>query len=278
MISFFETDYKFLLRTIHLTEKWPGKSDGNVKRYLPIILFMIYLPAHLLHADTSSENSQQPAVNSKKTGTSASFEGWYSGDEKHASTRKTMLTIHPALGFTTWALWLATNLEGERALNELKPQMDLAAKLFYLKNPSENLPLYMSMTYDNPAFLFLNQNQGLIDQQFTYYYLVRSNAEWDSPAHGLRHKSLAYTTTTAYALTAGIALLAPSRFETKRKRNYDSIFFHKGLALLHFAAMASLPSLGSKIEHGGPAAAENMQNVAWAGFGSLSLAMFVVYF
>jgi len=204
--------------------------------------------------------------------------GWYSGDKQYAQTRKRMLRFHQFSGLTTWMLWLATNLEGEEALKELKPKTQLPALFLYSQNPQANLPLYLAMVEDNPAFLFLSGDSNYVTQNYPLYMLVRQNSEWSAGADGDSHKQLAHATAGFYFLTASLALLSPSKSADAKKRGFDSIFFHKGLALLHFAAMASLPALGEDIEHKGKAGAGSMQSAGWAGFTALTMAMFVVYF
>lgn len=204
------------------------------------------------------------------------LKGWFSGDKVHAKTRKTMISAHQIAGALTWGLWLATNVEGERALKNLRPDMDLPAYALYASDPSQNLPIFMALKYDNPGYIALTNNQSYMQQYIPLYYLLRENSEWSAGAAGDRHRNLAMATTSAYAITATLALLAPSR-SREFDRGIDSVFFHKGLALLHFAAIAAMPSLGEKIEHEGRSGASGMQTAGWAGFSALSVAIVTVY-
>jgi len=160
-----------------------------------------------------------------------------------------MLQYHQIAGMATWGLWLATNLKGEEAIHSLKRTAELPANALLLANPQQNWPLY---------------------------YIMMEKSQWKARRGGSAHRSLASLTVGAYALTAGLSLLAPSR--ARETDEFDSVSAHKLLALVHFAALASMPMLGKKIEHKGPAAARTMQNVGWAGFGSLSVAVAVFYF
>lgn len=163
--------------------------------------------------------------------------------------RHDMLQWHQISGMATWALWLATNLKGEESIRSLRRTNEPAANAILLANPQQNWPLY---------------------------YLVLNNSEWKAKRGGGEHRALAGLTVGAYALTAGLSLLAPSR--ARETGDFDSVSAHKLLALVHFAALASMPALGKKIEHKGPAAARRMQQVGWAGFGTLSVAVAVFYF
>ncbi|MCB1159441.1 MAG: hypothetical protein H7A25_10875 [Leptospiraceae bacterium] len=175
---------------------------------------------------------------------------YYQEEEKNMKLRRSMLDWHQVLGFTTWGLWLATNIAGEQAMNNLENTATKPATLFLLQNPSENLPLYLYL-----------KNKG----------------EWEASGGGV-HKGLAGVTFAFYGLTAAMSLSSPSRLNDKVEGGFDSIFAHKLLAVLHFAAMASMPYLGKQIEEKGPDAARRMQQSAWAGFGALSMAFFVFYF
>lgn len=160
-----------------------------------------------------------------------------------------MLQWHQTAGFALWGLWLATNIKGEEAIRSLKRTQEPAANVLLLANPSQNWPLY---------------------------YLAMNRSEWHSRRGGSAHRSLAGLTVGAYALTAGLSLLAPSR--DVEYDGFDSVSAHKLLALVHFAAIASMPSLGKRIEHKGPRAARQMQNAGWAGFTALSASIVVFYF
>lgn len=163
--------------------------------------------------------------------------------------RHDMLQYHQMAGIATWGLWLATNLKGEEAIHSLRRTAEPVANALLLANPQQNGPLY---------------------------YLIMQNSQWKAKRGGSAHRSLASLTVGAYALTAGLSLFSPAR--ARETGEFDSVSAHKLLALVHFAALASMPMLGKKIEHKGPAAARTMQNVGWAGFGTLSVAAVVFYF
>ena len=165
------------------------------------------------------------------------------------STRREMLQWHQVAGLATWGLWLATNLKGEEAIHSLRRSGEPVANAVLLADPRNNWPLY---------------------------YAILNNSEWEAKRGGSTHRTLAGLTAGAYALTAGLALLAPSR--PAESDSCDRITAHKWLALLHFAALASLPALGKRIEEGGPKAAKRMQKVGWGGFGALTVAVGVFYF
>ncbi|MBL8019327.1 MAG: hypothetical protein JNM27_06660 [Leptospirales bacterium] len=159
-----------------------------------------------------------------------------------------MLQWHQIAGMATWGFWLATNLEGEKALHSLRRTAEPTANTLLLLNTQENLLLY---------------------------HTLMSRSEWKATRGG-GHRALAGATVGAYALTGALSLLAPSR--VRETDEFDTLSAHKLLALLHFAALASMPSLGKRIEHGGPSAARSMQRAGWAGFGALRVSIAVFYF
>ncbi|MCE9599326.1 MAG: hypothetical protein K8S54_15285 [Spirochaetia bacterium] len=164
------------------------------------------------------------------------------------SMRREMLQWHQITGLATWGFWLATNLEGEKALHSLRRTAEPTANALLLLNPQENLPLY---------------------------YALMSRSEWKATRGG-GHRALAGATVAAYALTAGLSVLAPSR--ERESTEFDTVSAHKLLALFHLAALASMPALGKRIEHGGPKAAHSMQRAGWAGLGALTVSIGVFYF
>ncbi len=170
-------------------------------------------------------------------------------DEEDLSTRREMLQWHQVAGLATWGLWLATNLKGEQAIHSLRRTGEPVANAVLLANPQNNWPLY---------------------------YAILNQSEWEAKRGGDTHRTLAGLTAAAYATTAALALFSPSR--PAESDSFDSITAHKWLAVLHFAALASLPVIGSRIERRGPAAAHEMQRVGWAGFGALTVAVGVFYF
>ena len=166
------------------------------------------------------------------------------------ATRRTMLNLHQGFGLATWAFWLATNIAGDQALDHLRPANEELANVLLLQDPRNNLPIY--------------------------YYLMRTS-EWKVKG-GSPHRSLAGITMGLYFATAGLSLFAPARFEAAERGGWDAMSTHKLLAVFHFAAMLSLPVLGARIEHHGPAAARDMEAVGWAGFSAFSVAVAVFYF
>ena len=200
--------------------------------------------------------------------------GWYSGDAKYARTRKTILKAHQVAGLTTWALWLATNLEGEELMDNHHPDMKTEANLLYLSNPSANLPMYLALQTANPLALALSSDPNYFASNLPLYYMIYQSKQHDPS----RHESLAMATGAMYALTASLALLAPSKYrEAGRKKGFDSVFMHKGLALIHLASMITLFSLAESAEHS-ESGARQMRAVGWGGFAVLTLAIGTFYF
>ncbi len=262
--------------------------NGCIMKLFPIqltvslsLFFIILQPAH--GEDFNKDVfSPRPFLNSTdyvSQDEGVSGDTWFHpGDSKHYSgIRRKMLRAHQVTGLLTWGLWLATNLAGEKALDSLKPETDLPAMFYLAQDPTNNLPMYGALKYNNPSLLLLSNDQAYINRMLPMYYLITDNAEWESE-NGSQHKSLAAATIGMYALTASLGLFSPPRFEETHTEGVDSIFLHKGLALVHLAAMLSMGPLGEQIEHGGPSAARKMQNAGWGGFTALSAAIVVVYF
>ncbi|TGK23799.1 hypothetical protein EHO98_03820 [Leptospira stimsonii] len=200
--------------------------------------------------------------------------------------RRNMLEWHQISGFITLGLWLATNLEGEKAKDSLYRKSDEFAQVLLLTHPeyATNDPLYAVA-----AFQGLNQNSIAADyfllkdpaNNLPLYLALKSQEEWEAKNSGSFHKQLAYATFGMYALTAGLAYFAPKRIvdsEDSDVNIYSPILAHKALIPIHLAAMLLLPSLGQRIEKHGPEAARDMQQVGWAGFGALSLSLLVITF
>ena len=213
-------------------------------RFLTSLLIAVFvLSSQNILADTYSPLVPAPLQNQLTI--------HYSSDKSFdRKIRRNMLDFHQLAGFTTLGLWLATNIAGDRAYSKLENKAELPSRLLLLQNPSEN---------------------------FLAYSLLRNRGEWEAKG-GDYHKSLAYATFGMYSLTAVLSILSPSKYEEAQSEGFDSIFTHKLLAVLHFAAMASMPSLGKAVEHKGPSAAVNMQRVGWGGLGALSMSFFVFYF
>jgi hypothetical protein len=189
--------------------------------------------------------------------------------------RRNLLKTHQFLGFSTLILWLATNLEGEKALKNLYKTSDQYARYLLAMNPQYNKdPLYNYYILKQPDrhsftaeyYLLQDPNKNL-----QTYLMLKSTEEWYASKNGERHKKLAYLTTVFYALTATTAFLAPEGIPTNYK-GYDSLFFHKLMIPIHLSAMLLLPSLGEKIEHKGYYAALKMKQTGWIGFSALTFA------
>ena len=166
------------------------------------------------------------------------------------SWRRSMLSAHQWTGILAWGFWLATNLAGEQALRGLHRRNEDQLNFFLLQNPQQNYLLWQ---------------------------VARDHAEWES-GNGDTHRSLATATWALYGMSAALAMLAPSRFEEAEREGIDSIFLHKSLALVHFAAMVALPFVAKRAEHEGPAGARAMQTIGWTGFGALTMSVVVLYF
>ncbi|MBU43748.1 MAG: hypothetical protein CMN76_11050 [Spirochaetaceae bacterium] len=194
--------------------------------------------------------------------------------------RREYLDLHQIMGMTTLGLWLATNLAGEEANESLYSSADENARMLLLANPQyANDPVYfLAIQEPGPrsfaAEYFLSRDPA---NNLGLYLALKSQEEWRSRKSGNLHRSLAYATFASYAITAGLAYFAPERIQSTEP-GIDSIFFHKAMIPFHLAAMLMLPRLGEQIEHRGPAAAEEMEHVGWAGFGALSIAFFTITF
>lgn len=164
--------------------------------------------------------------------------------------RRSFLNWHQGLGLLTWGFWLATNLAGERALSHLHREYQPFADFVLLSNPQQNLAAYN---------------------------LILNASPWTGDPGGNTHKSLAGTTFTLYALTAGLAFLAPSN-TLVREPGLTTIFTHKAMIWIHLPAMLALPFLGQEIPKGGPGAAHRMEVVGWTGFAAFTISIATFYF
>lgn len=207
----------------------------------------------------------------------------YKSQEKESDglSRKSQIKLHRIAGLTTLALWFATNLAGEEALEHLEPDMDQSSILAYGLNPSNNLPLFLAMRMDQPALLLWNStsNQDLAEK-YMIYKSFRDSAEWESSA-GSTHLTLAGATLAAYTVTAVLALTADDdgmSHTASSDGGVDSVFLHRNLAWVHLAALVAMPILGHSLEENGPENGRIKQNVAWAGFLTLSVAAVTVSF
>lgn len=202
------------------------------------------------------------------------YSGWYKGNPELAPVRRKILKAHQAAGLVTWALWLATNLEGEKLMDNHSPDMKAEASLFYLSNPSAHLPMYLALQTANPLPLALSPDPGYLAQNLPLYFMIYQGKQRNPE----RHEQLAMATGAMYILTASLAMLAPSKFrEAGRKKGFNSVFMHKGLALIHMASMVALFSLAEKAEHS-ESGARQMRAVGWGGFAVLTLAIGTFYF
>lgn len=202
--------------------------------------------------------------------------------------RRNLLEWHQIAGLTTLALWLATNLEGDKASESLYRKSDQYAQGLLLANPqyATNDPMYLvalsplnrhSIAADYFLLKDPTNNAGL-------YFALKANEEWEAKRSGDLHKNLAMATFSMYAITAGLAFFSPSKIdtdvenETDGPRIYSPIFAHKAMIPIHLASMLLLPGLGARIEKEGPRAAHQMEQVGWAGFGAMSIALLVITF
>lgn len=172
--------------------------------------------------------------------------------EKRMQKRRDMLESHQFWGLLAWAFWLATNIEGEAVAKTLERRGQREMDYLFLSDPNRYRDLY------------------LIYQM--------TDVEYEPRRSSGTHLGLASATWLTYSIAAYYALSAPERFEEARHRGFDSIFLHKGLAFLHFAAMAALPSLRELPEREGPRGAQKMRNVGWGGFGVYTIAIATFYF
>lgn len=207
-------------------------------------------------------------------------------ERKDLLLRRSMLEWHQIAGFVTLGLWLATNLEGEKAKDSLYRKSDEYAQLILLTRPeyANNDPLYAVAIGQG-----LNQNSIAADYlllkdpaaNFPLYLALKSQEEWEAKHSGSSHKQLAYATFGMYFLTAGLAYFAPKRIvdsEDSDVNIYSPIFAHKALIPIHLASMLLLPSLGQRIAKDGPDAVRDMQQAGWIGFGAFSLSLLVITF
>ncbi|EPG75614.1 hypothetical protein LEP1GSC058_2303 [Leptospira fainei serovar Hurstbridge str. BUT 6] len=164
--------------------------------------------------------------------------------------RRSFLNWHQGLGLLTWGFWLATNLAGERALSHLHREYQPFADFVLLSNPQQNL---------------------------LAYNLILNASPWTGDPGGNTHKSLAGTTFTLYALSAGLAFLAPSN-TLAREPGLTTIFTHKAMIWIHLPAMLALPFLGQEVPKNGPGAAHRMEAVGWTGFAAFTISIATFYF
>jgi hypothetical protein len=200
--------------------------------------------------------------------------------------RRDFLNWHQLAGLSTLALWLVTNLEGEKAANGLYRKSDEFAQMILLTKPeyANADPLYAV------ALGSLNQHSIAADylllkdpvNNAPLYFALKSNEEWEAKHSASLHRNLASATFGMYALTAGLAYFAPSRIESEDSssgsRIYSPLIAHKAMIPVHLLSMLMLPSLGMKIGKEGPHAAQQMSDLGWAGFGALSIAVLVITF
>lgn len=194
--------------------------------------------------------------------------------------RRSLLNLHQIGGMTTLALWLATNIEGEKALKSMYRRSDESARMLLLTRPEYAVgdPLYFAALRQPDrrsiaADYFLAKDP---QRNAPLYFALKQSEEWEARRAGSLHRSLAMATFAAYTVTAGAAFLAPEGVNYKRE-GYDSVFFHKAMIPVHLASMLVLARLGSQVEHREGAAYE-MQRAGWTGFGALSIAFLTITF
>jgi hypothetical protein len=181
---------------------------------------------------------------------------------------------------TTLALWLATNLQGEKALNSVYRRSDEIARSLLISRPEYaiNDPLYFAALRQPDrksiaADYFLAKDP---ERNAALYFALKQNEEWEARRAGSLHRSLALATFAACTVTASAAFLAPEGISYNRE-GYDSIFFHRAMIPVHLTSMLLLARPGSQVEHREGAAYE-MQRAGWVGFGALSIAFLTVTF
>lgn len=210
-----------------------------------------------------------------------SFSALACEEEESFSTRRTMLQAHQLAGMATWALWLATNLEGERALDSLYRRSDEIARLQLINRPAySNDPLYF-LALQSPGRHSISAAYFLAKDpvaNLPMYAALTRQDEWEASRSGGTHKGLAAATLGMYAVTASLAMFAPRGPKIENESGYSPTVLHKSMIPLHLLAMLALPTLGRSIEKEGPDAARRMQNVGWGGFGALSIAFFSMTF
>ncbi|WP_207763500.1 hypothetical protein [Leptospira meyeri] len=202
--------------------------------------------------------------------------------------RRNLLEWHQIAGLTTLALWLATNLEGDKASETLYRKSDQYAQSLLLANPqyATNDPMYLiamsplnrhSIAADYFLLKDPTSNAGL-------YLALKANEEWETRHSAAMHKNLAMATFSMYVITASLAFFSPSKIESESEneedgpRIYSPILAHKAMIPIHLASMLLLPGLGARIEREGPRAAHQMEQVGWTGFGAMSIALLVITF
>lgn len=195
-----------------------------------------------------------------------------------------MLEWHQITGFLTLGLWLATNLEGEKAKDSLNSSAQFGAKALLLTHPeyAKNDPIYYTSLLSTGKHSYSAEYLLMKDPSanLPIYMALKSSEEYFALKSEDRHRELAYLTTGMYAITAGLAFLAPAKISEPSEgiNFYSPIFQHKALIPVHLLAMAMMPTLGRRIEHDGYSAANNMQTAGWVGFGALSLSLLVITF
>ncbi|TGJ99741.1 hypothetical protein EHO59_15100 [Leptospira semungkisensis] len=174
-------------------------------------------------------------------------------EKESLETRRSLLNWHQGLGLLTWGFWLATNLAGERSLSHLHKEYQPFADYLLIQDPHNT------------------------HNSYTAYTLLMNASPWDGDPGGSTHKSLAGTTFTLYALTAGLAFFSPSK-KLEREPGLSTIFTHKALIWVHLPAMLALPFIGEQIPKHGPSAAHTMEAVGWTGFAAFTMSIAVFYF
>lgn len=238
-----------------------------------IVLFLVFLSFSIVNA----QSIPFPQQNNKHQVTKESLK-----------KRRNLLEWHQLAGLTTLAIWLATNLEGDKASETLYRKSDQFAQTLLLNNPqyAVNDPMYLvamsplnrhSIAADYFLLKDPTNNAGL-------YLALKANEEWETKHSAAMHKNLAMATFGMYAITASLAFFSPSKIESESENEddgpkiYSPIFAHKAMIPIHLASILLLPGLGARIEKEGPRAAHQMEQVGWTGFGAMSIALLVITF
>ncbi|EMO03096.1 hypothetical protein LEP1GSC116_5164 [Leptospira interrogans serovar Icterohaemorrhagiae str. Verdun HP] len=142
--------------------------------------FFILLLSSFFVWNTLDAQSVTPAISSKTNSKTT---------KEEILIRRKMLDFHQLSGFITLGLWLATNLEGEKAKDSLYRKSDEYAKILLLTRPeySNNDPLYSVSLFQGldqnsiAATYFLFKDPA---NNFPLYFALKSNEEWEAKHSG----------------------------------------------------------------------------------------------
>jgi hypothetical protein len=202
------------------------------------------------------------------------------GEEENLKLRRSLLSWHQTAGLTTWTLWLATNLVGEKAYKTMYRKSDEFARYILITNPQySNDPFYF-LAIQPPDKKSIAANYLLLkdpEKNLPLYLTLKQGEEYEARKYGSTHAILARATFISYVLTASFAFSAPPVIQFQDRGGIDSIFFHKSMIPIHLASMVYLAKLSNDVEHKKGAARE-MKNTGWVGFTALSIALITITF